>query len=113
MISKMISKCQIKLRHGLTLHPRRHMRIDVHRDRDCRMAQSLLHHLRMNAAGKQLRCMGVAKIVEAHAREATYAPNQICELMGEASWLLGLAINPPANQRVARLANTQRQECQC
>ena len=82
MISEMISKCQIELGDSLTLHSRRHMRIDVHRDRDCRMAQTLLHHLRMDATREQLRCMGMAQIVEAHSWKPTYATNQICEFVG-------------------------------
>jgi hypothetical protein len=76
MVTKMVTKRKIKLRHSLTLHPRRNMRIDVHRHRDCRMAQALLHDLRMHAARKQLRCVGVAKIVEPNTREiAAYPPN--------------------------------------
>ena len=67
MISKMISKCQIELRDGFTLYSWRHMGVDVHRDRDCRMAQSLLYHLRMNTARQQLRCIAVAEVVEANA----------------------------------------------
>jgi hypothetical protein len=74
MISKMISKCQIELRHCLTPHSWRYMRIDVHRDRDCRMAQSLLYHLRMNAARQELRRMTVPEVVEANAREVPANP---------------------------------------
>ena len=77
MVTKMVTKCQIEFRHSFTLHSWRHMRIDVHRDCDCRMAQSLLHYLGMDTAGEQLRCMGVAQIVEPYSWKPRYAPNQI------------------------------------
>jgi hypothetical protein len=53
------------------------------------------------------RYVTVAEVVEAYPWKPTYPPNQICKLMSEACGLFGLAINPPADQCVARLPNTK------
>src|SRR6516225_8881879 len=109
MVTKMVTKCQIKLCHSLALHSWCDVGIDVHCDCDSGVAQPFLNHLRMNATRQQLRRMTVAEVVEAHSGKPTYAPNQICELMGEAGRLFGLAINPSTNQAVATLSNPNRQ----
>jgi hypothetical protein len=64
----------------------------------------------MHTASQQLRGVGVAKVMKPYAREATYAPNQIGEFVGQARRLLGLTINPTADQRVARLTNAHLQQ---
>ena len=107
MVTKMVTKRKIELRHCFTLHPWRNMRIDVHRHRDCRMAQALLHDLRMHATRQQLRRMSVAKIMEPDPRKTAYPPNQISELVRKACRLLRLTMNPTADQRVTGLANAK------
>jgi hypothetical protein len=81
MISNLISKCQIEFRHGLALHPRRDMGIDVHCDCDSGVAQPFLNHLGMDATRQQFRCMRMAQVVISNAREVP-PPHQICELVG-------------------------------
>lgn len=58
----------VNLRCGMGLHPGHHMRVQVERNADLRMSKTLTRDLWMDAAGQQLRCMGVAQVVEAHPR---------------------------------------------
>ena len=53
---------------SLRAHSRQHMRVNVHRDRDRRVAKALLRHLRMNATRQHVRRMGVPQIVKANSR---------------------------------------------
>ena len=61
------SKRRIHLGDGILLHPRHHVAIEVQGDADLGMAQPLAGDLGMDARGQQMRCVGVAQIVEAQA----------------------------------------------
>ena len=46
------------------LHVRHQVGVDVHGDRDARMAESLLNDLRMHIGGQQMRCVGMPQPVK-------------------------------------------------
>src|SRR5262249_3412274 len=56
-------------RGAVCLHVRQHVRGSIEGDADLAVAQALAGDLGMHARGQQVRCMGVAKIVEADTGE--------------------------------------------
>ncbi len=103
-------KRSVDLGGGIFLHSLGDVRVQVERRRDRRVTEPLLRDLRMNAGEQELCRMTMPKIVEPRPRQILGPGHQMREFMGQAARLHRLAISARANQRLAILADAEREQ---
>jgi hypothetical protein len=83
--------------------------VEVERDRDARVAESLLRNFRMDPGREQLRGVGVAQIVQAHALQlAPFEEN--FERVGEAARLRRLSVGAHDNVMIISESHAEPQQ---
>lgn len=71
---------------GIDVQGRKHVAVEIHRDRDSGVAEDLHHDPRVDVLSEQQAGAGVPKIVEALGRKISVAAEG-CESPCEVSWL--------------------------
>src|SRR5262245_28679799 len=96
-----VAQSVIHTRRSVFLHAGQHMTVEVERDADLGMPQSLAGDLRVNAGSEQMSGVGVTEIVEAEPLQFGL-PDQFHPLMGDEGRLQWAGIGLGADERILR-----------
>src|SRR6266487_5225637 len=86
------------------------MRIQVERDADRRVSETLRGDLRMHAISQELGRVRVAQIMESDARQFFQPPHEASELVSQAQRLVRLAVGAGAHKSFAALPDPEREQ---
>src|SRR5260370_32727693 len=91
----------VNARNRVLLHARQDVTVEVERDPNLAVAQSLTRHLRMHPGGQHVRRMRVPKVVESNTREMGGAGSPH---LREATWLHRFSVLAGGGKRCVRMS---------